>query len=133
MGIQRMEYGAGRQRKFLCGSSKCARERLWIRSRKSTLTLYAQWTLHKYHVRWLNWDDTVLQKGDYTCEDTAGWDDSNNETPSRPEDENYTYVFAMRWTPYDETKGIDGWGFNPHEDVDFRAVFNEFKKLTVTF
>lgn len=63
------------------------------------VTLYAQWTLHKYHVRWLNWDDTVLQKGDYTCEDTAGWDDSNNETPSRPEDENYTYVFAMRWTP----------------------------------
>ena len=97
------------------------------------VTLYAQWTLHKYHVRWLNWDDTVLQKGDYTCEDTAGWDDSNNETPSRPEDENYTYVFAMRWTPYDETKGIDGWGFNPHEDVDFRAVFNQFKKLTVTF
>ena len=97
------------------------------------VTLYAQWTLHKYHVRWLNWDDTVLQKGDYTCEDTAGWDDSNNEIPSRPEDENYTYVFAMRWTPYDETKGIDGWGFNPHEDVDFRAVFNEFKKLTVTF
>ena len=97
------------------------------------VTLYAQWTLHKYHVRWLNWDDTVLQKGDYTCEDTAGWDDLNNETPSRPEDENYTYVFAMRWTPYDETKGIDGWGFNPHEDVDFRAVFNEFKKLTVTF
>lgn len=97
------------------------------------VTLYAQWTLHKYHVRWLNWDDTVLQKGDYTCEDTAGWDDSNNETPSRPEDENYTYVFAMRWTPYDETKGIDGRGFNPHEDVDFRAVFNQFKKLTVTF
>ena len=97
------------------------------------VTLYAQWTLHKYHVRWLNWDDTVLQKGDYTCEDTAGWDYLNNEIPSRPEDENYTYVFAMRWTPYDETKGIDGWGFNPHEDVDFRAVFNEFKKLTVTF
>ena len=97
------------------------------------VTLYAQWTLHKYHVRWLNWDDTVLQKGDYTCEDTAGWDDLNNETPSRPADENYTYVFAMRWTPYDETKGIDGWDFNPHEDVDFRAVFNEFKKLTVTF
>ena len=88
------------------------------------VTLYAQWTLHKYHVRWLNWDDTVLQKGDYTCEDTAGCDDSNNEPPSRPEDENYTYVFAMRWTPYDETKGIDGCVFNPHEDVDFRAVFN---------
>ncbi len=97
------------------------------------VTLYAQWTLHKYHVRWLNWDNTVLQEGDYTCEDTAGWNDWNNETPSRPEDENYTYVFASRWDPYDETKGIDGWGFKPHEDVDFKAVFNEFKKLTVTF
>ena len=96
------------------------------------VTLYAQWALHKYHVRWLNWDDTVLQEGDYTCEDEAGWDD-RNENPSRPEDENYTYVFAMRWTPYDETKGINGWGFNPHEDVDFKAVFKQFKKLTVTF
>ena len=95
------------------------------------VTLYAQWTLHKYHVRWLNWDDTVLQEGDYTCEDTAGYD--RYENPSRPEDENYTYVFAMRWNPYDETKKIDGWGFNPHEDVNFKAVFNEFKKLTVTF
>lgn len=97
------------------------------------VTLYAQWTLHKYHVRWLNWDDTVLQDGYYTCEEEAKWDDWNNAPPSRPEDENYTYVFAGRWTPYDETKGINGWGFNPHEDVDFKAVFNEFKKLTVTF
>ena len=96
------------------------------------VTLYAQWTLHKYHVRWLNWDDTVLQDGYYTCEEEAKWDDWNNDPPSRPEDENYTYVFAGRWTPYDETKGINGWGFNPHEDVDFKAVFNEFKKLTVT-
>ena len=97
------------------------------------VTLYAQWTLHKYHVRWLNWDDTVLQDGYYTCEEEAKWDDWNNDPPSRPEDENYTYVFAGRWTPYDETKGINGRGFNPHEDVDFKAVFNEFKKLTVTF
>ena len=97
------------------------------------VTLYAQWTLHKYHVRWLNWDDNVLQEGYYTCEEEAVWDDWNNKTPSRPEDENYTYKFLNSWTPYDETKGINGWGFYPHEDVDFRAVFNEFKKLTVTF
>ena len=95
------------------------------------VTLYAQWDLHKYHVRWLNWNDEVLQQGDYTCEEWAAWDDFNNETPSRPEDENYTYVFAMRWTPYD--KRIDGWGFYPHKDVDFTAVFNKFEKLTVTF
>ena len=95
------------------------------------VTLYAQWTLHKYHVRWLNWDDSVLQEGDYTCEDWAAWDDWNNDPPSRPEDENYTYKFLNSWTPYDKTK--DGWGFYPHEDVDFRAAFKSYKKLTVTF
>ena len=95
------------------------------------VTLYAQWTLHKYHVRWLNWDDSVLQEGEYTCEDWAAWDDWNNDPPSRPEDENYTYKFLNSWTPYDETK--DGWGFYPHEDVDFRAAFKSYKKLTVTF
>ena len=95
------------------------------------VTLYAQWALHKYHVRWLNWDDSVLQEGDYTCEDWAAWDDWNNAPPSRPEDENYTYKFLNSWTPYDKTK--DGWGFYPHEDVDFRAAFKSYKKLTVTF
>ena len=94
--------------------------------------LYAQWKLHKYHVRWLNWDDTVLQEGDYTCEDWAEWN-LDNDTPSRPEDENYTYKFLNRWTPYDEAEGINGWGFYPHKDVDFTAVFNKFEKLTVTF
>ena len=96
------------------------------------IILYAQWTLHKYHVRWLNWDGSVLQEGDYTCKDWAEWDWGNDD-PSRPEDENYTYVFLNRWTPYDEASGIDGWGFNPHKDVDFTAVFNRFEKLTVTF
>lgn len=96
------------------------------------VTLYAQWTLHKYHVRWLNWDDKVLQEGDYTCEDWAEWN-WDNDTPSRSEDENYTYKFLNRWTPYNEAEGIDGWGFYPHKDVDFKAVFNKFEKLTVTF
>ena len=97
------------------------------------VTLYAQWKLHTYHVRWLNWDDSVLQEGEYTCEEYAYYDDFEHPIPPKPEDENYTYKFANRWTPYDETKGIDGRGFKPHEDVDFKAVFKEFKKLTVTF
>ena len=96
------------------------------------VTLYAQWALHKYHVRWLNWDNTVLQEGDYTCKDWAEWN-WDNDNPSRPEDENYTYKFLNRWTPYDEAEEIDGCGFYPHKDVDFTAVFNQFKKLTVTF
>ena len=96
------------------------------------VTLYAQWKLHKYHVRWLNWDRTVLQEGDYTCKDYAEWN-WDNDDPSRPEDENHTYKFARRWTPYDAAEKIDGWGFYPHMDVDFTAVFNSFEKLTVTF
>ena len=96
------------------------------------VTLYAQWTLHKYHVRWLNWDGSVLQEGDYTCKDYAEWN-WDNDDPSRHEDENHTYKFARRWTPYDAAEEIDGWGFYPHKDVDFTAVFNSFEKLTVTF
>ena len=94
-------------------------------------TLYAQWTLHKYHVRWLNWDRSVLQEGYYTCEEYAAWDDWTHSTPTRPEDENYTYEFANRWVPWDSQ--TDGWGFYPHKDVDFTAQFNQFEKLTVTF
>ena len=99
------------------------------------ITLYAQWTLHKYHVRWLNWDGAVLKEGWYTCEENAGYDMwfEEDPEPKMPEDENYTYKFLNRWTPYNETKGINGWGFNPHEDVDFTAVYNKFEKLTVTF
>ncbi len=97
------------------------------------VTLYAQWKLHKYHVRWLNWDGQVLKEGDYTCEEYAYYDDFEHPIPPKPEDENYTYVFARRWTPYDETNEINGWGFNPHEDVNFTAVYNQFEKLTVTF
>ena len=96
------------------------------------VTLYAQWKLHKYHVRWLNWNGSVLQEGDYTCKEYAEWN-WDNDDPSRPEDENHTYKFARRWTPYDAAEKINGWGFYPHMDVDFTAVFNSFEKLTVTF
>ena len=97
------------------------------------VTLYAQWKLHKYHVRWLNLNGAVLKEGYYTCEENAGYDMwfETDPEPTMPEDENYTYKFRNRWTPYDETK--NGWGFYPHEDVDFTAEYNKFKKLTVTF
>ena len=99
------------------------------------VTLYAQWALHKYHVRWLNLNGAVLKEGYYTCEENAGYDMwfETDPEPTMPEDENYTYKFLNRWTPYDETKGINGWDFTPHEDVDFTAVYNKFEKLTVTF
>ena len=99
------------------------------------VTLYAQWALHKYRVRWLNGNSEILKEGYYTCEENACYDMwfEEDPEPTMPEDENYTYKFLNRWTPYNETKGINGWGFNPHEDVDFTAVYNKFEKLTVTF
>ena len=98
------------------------------------ITLYAQWTLHKYHVRWLNWDGAVLKEGWYTCEENAYYDTGEGDPePTRTEDENYTYEFRNRWTPYDDAEGINGWGFYPHKDVDFTAEYNQFEKFTVTF
>ena len=99
------------------------------------VTLYAQWDLHKYHVRWLNLNGAVLKEGWYTCEENAGYDMwfEEDPEPTMPEDENYTYKFLNRWTPYNDAEEINGWGFNPHKDVDFTAVYNKFEKLTVTF
>lgn len=88
------------------------------------VTLYAQWTLHKYHVRWLNWDDTVLQDGYYTIEDQVSY---NGDIPKRPEDDDYTYKFRG-WDPFDGDAPTD-----IHEDRAYKAQFNQFKKLTVTF
>ena len=88
------------------------------------VTLYAQWTLHRYHVCWLNWNGEVLQKGDYTIEDQVSYD---GDIPKRPEDDDYTYKFRG-WDPSDGDAPE-----NIHEDRDYKAQFNQFKKLTVTF
>lgn len=89
------------------------------------VTLYAQWTLHQYRVRWFNWDGTtVLQEGYYTIEDTVSY---NGGIPERPEDDDYTYKFRG-WDPFDGDKPED-----IHKDTDYTAQFNQFKKLTVTF
>ena len=88
------------------------------------VTLYAQWTLHRYHVRWLNWDNNVLQEGDYTIEDTGSYE---GDLPERPEDDDYTYKFKG-WVPYDGDAPMD-----IHKDTDYKAQFNQFKKLIVTF
>ena len=88
------------------------------------ITLYAQWTLHKYHVRWLNWDGSVLQKGDYTIKDTVSYE---GDLPEHPEDDDFTYKFKG-WDPFDGDAPTD-----IHKDTDYTAQFNRFKKLTVTF
>ena len=86
--------------------------------------LYAQWKLHKYHVRWLNWDGSVLQEGDYTIKDTVSY---NGGIPERPEDDDFTYKFRG-WEPYDGDAPMD-----IHKDTNYTAQFNRFEKLTVTF
>lgn len=88
------------------------------------IILYAQWKLHKYHVRWLNWDGSVLQEGDYTIKDTVSY---NGDLPERPEDDDFTYTFRG-WDPFDGDAPTD-----IHKDTDYTAQFNQFKKLTVTF
>ena len=90
-------------------------------------TLYAQWTLHKYHVRWLNWDGSVLKEDYYTCEDAKNGNVYYLDIPTRPEDDDYTYRFRG-WDP------VDGDMPNEiHADTDYKAQYNIFKKLTVTF
>ena len=90
-------------------------------------TLYAQWTLHKYHVRWLNWDSSVLQEGYYTCKDAENGEVYYMDAPERPEDDNYTYTFRG-WDPDDGTMPME-----IHADTDYTAQYNKFEKLTVTF
>ena len=89
------------------------------------VTLYAQWALHKYRVRWLNWDGTtVLQEGYYTIKDPVSY---YGDLPERPEDDDYTYKFKG-WDPFDGDAPED-----IHKDTDYTAQFNQFEKLTVTF
>ena len=49
------------------------------------------------------------------------------DLPERPEDDDYTYKFKG-WVPYDGDAPMD-----IHKDTDYKAQFNQFKKLTVTF
>lgn len=105
------------------GTGKAYADKANITTNKN-VTLYAQWTLHKYHVRWLNWDGEVLQKGDYTIEDPVSY---YGDLPERPEDDDYTYKFKG-WDPFDGDAPED-----IHKDTDYTAQFNQFEKLTVTF
>lgn len=65
-----------------------------------------------------------MQEGDYTIKDTVSY---NGGIPERPEDDDYTYKFRG-WDPFDGDAPTD-----IHEDRAYKAQFNQFKKLTVTF
>ena len=55
------------------------------------VTLYAQWTLHKYHVRWVNWDGTELYSArmEYGATPVYG-----GVTPTRASDSKNAYTFS---------------------------------------
>ncbi len=50
---------------------------------------------NKYTVRWLNYDNTVLQEGTVDYGETPEY---TGDTPTKPADEKYTYTF-LNWTP----------------------------------
>ena len=65
-----------------------------------------------YTYKFLNWDGTVLQEGNVLEGETPEY---TGGTPTRPEDDNYTYEFVY-WNPEPEPL---------YEDMTFTAVYNE--------
>ena len=73
--------------------------------------------LPEYNYAFINWDDTPLQEGRLPEGETPVY---IGETPTRPDEGNYTYEFA-------------GWDNEPkpiYAESIYRAVFNEIEKPT---
>ena len=60
------------------------------------LTLYAHWIPKKYTVTWKNHDGSVLETDTGVAYDTTPT--YNGATPTKPDDENFTYTFGG-WSP----------------------------------
>ncbi len=103
------------------------------------LTLYAQWTPHKYTVTWNNWDGTLLYSKQYSFEDVVGYDgyiffddmECPSGFPEKPEDDSFIYEYnKLGWT---DDQGKVGEGFLLNRDMTLTAGFIAIKKLTITF
>ncbi|MBO5884867.1 MAG: InlB B-repeat-containing protein, partial [Clostridia bacterium] len=84
--------------------------------------VYAKFTpvINKYTVTFVNYDDTVLQQGDYSYGDTPEY---TGETPTRPATNEHSYSF-IGWTP----------GISPViNDITYTARYSQSDKYVVTF
>ena len=84
------------------------------------LSFTAQWNINKYTVTWLNYNNSELEKDeDVPYGEVPSYDD---ETPTKPENSEYTYVFK-EWTP--AVSSVSG-------DATYTATFTTRSKVTVT-
>jgi hypothetical protein len=82
---------------------------------------YAQYeeTLNQYEVTFLNWDESVLQSGWHYYGEMPEY---TGETPTRLEDEHYTYTF-LNWTP--EIVSVI-------ENATYTAVYEAIEKIVTS-
>ena len=87
------------------------------------ITLYAQWQINTYKVTWMGDNGQILDEK--SLEYGATIPEYAGETPTKEENEQYTYTFAG-WTPEDVTT-VTG-------DITFKPVFTEnLKQYTITW
>ena len=81
-----------------------------------TLTLYAHWIPKKYTVTWKNYDGSVLETDTGVVHGTTPT--YNGATPTKPEDEHFTYTFDG-WSP--ALEAVTG-------DAEYTAQFTAVSK-----
>ena len=62
---------------------------------ESDVTLYANWSIDKFNIKFVDFDGTVLRSGDFAYGTKPVYD---ADDPARPTDDNYEYTFGG-WSP----------------------------------
>lgn len=83
-----------------------------------------QFSISKFwKVRWLNWDNSILMSAYYV--DDGNYTSYKGTTPTRENDDNYSYTFSS-WSPNPSTTPIT-------QNTDFIAQFVGSRLITVTW